>query len=238
MVNQEHPTVKPEGHTVRRFDGELSQLHLKALEMGGLALAQLKDALLALKHKDVALARAIAPRESRIDHLEIEADAEVLGLIARRCPMGGDLRMIMAVSKGITDLERIGDEAMRIASIAVQIYGNDGLDPGERLLRDVHIMGNFVVSAMEKALRAFDVLDEALANEVIGQQGQLEQEFEAGLRRLMTYVMEDARNIGFAVSVILIIKALERIGAHAQNLAEYVIFQVKGLDVRHQHEGS
>lgn len=223
-----------EGHTVRRFDGEMNQLHLKVLEMGGLALAQLRDALRALKNKDLALARGIAPRESQIDHLEVTADADVLGLIARRCPMGGDLRMVMAVSKSVTDLERIGDEAMRIANIALQIYGNDGSDPNEHLLRDVHVMGNFVVSALEKSLQAFDVLDESLANEAMAQQARLEEEFEAGLRRLITYVMEDARNIGFAVSVILIIKALERIGAHAQNVAEYVIFQARGLDVRHQ----
>jgi phosphate transport system protein len=236
MNPQEYPgiVVKPDGHTMRRFDGELSQLHLKALEMGGLALAQLQDALRALKHKDLELARRIAPRENQIDRLEVEADAEVLGLIARRCPMGGDLRMVMAVSKCVTDLERIGDEATRIASIALQVYGSGGSDPSEHLLRDVHVMGALVVDALAKALRAFDILDEALAREVISSQGQIEEEFEAGLRRLITYVMEDSRNIGFAVSVILAIKALERIGAHAQNLAEYVIFQVKGMDVRHQ----
>ncbi|BBL76567.1 phosphate signaling complex protein PhoU [Methylomagnum ishizawai] len=236
MSGQEQASAVPkvEGHTVRRFDGEMNQIHLKVLEMGGLALAQLKDALRALKNKDAALAQAIAPREDRIDHLEVEADAEVLGLIARRCPMGGDLRMVMAVSKSVTDLERIGDEAMRIASIAQQIYGKDGSEPGGPLLRDVHLMGDFVVEVVEDALRAFDLLDEDLATEVIAQQDRLEDEFEAGLRRLMTYVMEDARNIGFAISVILIIKALERIGAHAANLAEYVIFQVRGMDVRHQ----
>ena len=232
--DQSSVVVKAEGHTVRRFDGEMNQIHLKVLEMGGLALAQLRDALRALKNKDLALARGIAPRENQIDNLEIETDADVLGLIARRCPMGGDLRMVMAVSKSVTDLERIGDEAMRIANITLQIYGNDGSDPSEHLLRDVHVMGHFVVNAMEKALRAFDALDEPQAREIIEQHAQLEEEFEAGLRRLITYVMEDARNIGFAVSVILIIKALERIGAHAQNLAEYVIFQVKGMDVRHQ----
>ncbi len=236
MSDQEPASVvvKSEGHTVRRFDGEMNQIHLKVLEMGGLALAQLRDALKALKRKDLALAREIAPRENLIDNLEIEADADVLGLIARRCPMGGDLRMVMAVSKSVTDLERIGDEAMRIAHIALQIYGNDSCDPNEHLLRDVHVMGNFVVHALEKSLHAFDILDEALAKEVIDSQCHLEEEFEAGLRRLITYVMEDARNIGFAVSMILAIKALERIGAHAQNLAEYVIFQVKGMDVRHQ----
>lgn len=227
-------SMKAEGHTVRRFDGELNQLHLKVIEMGGLALAQLQDALRALKHKDLALARNVAPRENQIDLLEVETDANVVELIARRCPLGGDLRMVMAVSKSVTDLERIGDEAIRIANIALQIYGNDSCDPNDQLLRDVHIMGNFVVNTMGKALHALDTLDEVLAREIIENHRRIEDEFEAGLRRLITYVMEDARNIGFVVSMILTIKALERIGAHAQNLAEYVIFQVKGKDIRHQ----
>lgn len=234
MGQQENSVVKSEGHTVQRFDSELSQLHLKVLEMGGLALSQLRDALRALKSKDLSLARKIAPRENQIDLLEIETDAEVINLIARRGPMGGDLRMVMAMSKSVTDLERIGDEAVRIASIAVHIYGNGGSDPNDHLLRDVHVMGGFVVNALEQALRAFDTLDEIAARDVIDNHRHIEEEFEAGLRRLMTYVMEDARNVGFAVSMVLVIKALERIGAHAQNLAEYVVYQIRGQDIRHQ----
>jgi phosphate transport system protein len=226
--------AKPDGHTVRRFDGEMRQLHVKVLEMGELALAQLHDALQVLKQKDLGLVDELALRESRIDQLEVEADADVLGLIARRCPMGGDLRMVMASSKAVTDLERIGDEAMRIVGIAQQVYGDGETGPNEQLLRDVRIMGDFVAEALEQALRAFDVLDEALAEQVLEGGQRLEEAFEAGLRRLMTHVMEDVRNIGFAVNMILVIKALERIGAHAHNLAEYVVFQVEGLDIRHQ----
>ena len=226
--------VKTEGHTVKRFDAELNRLQLRVLEIGGLALSQIKDALHALKHKDLALARNIAPRENRIDLLEVETDADIIGLIARRCPVGGDLRLVMAVSKSVTDLERVGDEAIRLANIVLQIYGNGGGEPNERLLRDAYVMGSLAVNALEKALHAFDNLDEAAALDIIAAHRQLEEEFEAGLRRLMTYVMEDVRNIGFAVSMVLAIKGLERIGAHAQNLAEYVIYQVEGKDVRHQ----
>ncbi|MGZ8217177.1 phosphate signaling complex protein PhoU [Methylomagnum sp.] len=224
-----------EGHTVKRFDGEMNRLHLRVLEMGGLALAQLKDALHALKHKDLDLAQKIAPRESQIDLLEVETDADIVGLIARRCPLGGDLRMVMAISKTVTDLERIGDEAIRIANIVHQIYGNDGGTPSEHLLRDVNIMGELAVDALEKSLHAFDELDEFAAEALLETHDKLEEEFEAGLRRLITYVMEDSRNIGFAVSLVLAIKALERIGAHAHNVAEYVIYQVRGKDIRHQH---
>lgn len=227
-------SVKAEGHTVKRFDGELSRLQLRVLEIGGLALSQLKDALHALKHKDLVLARKIAPRENELDLLEVETDADIVSLIARRCPVGGDLRLVMSVSKSVTDLERIGDEAIRIANIALQIYRSGSIDPSDHMLRDVNVMGSLAVDTLEKVLHAFDKLDEASALEIIEAHRQLEEEFEAGLRRLLTYVMEDARNIGFAVSMVLIIKALERIGAHAQNLAEYVIYQVEGKDVRHQ----
>lgn len=227
-------TIQGEGHIVKRFDGELNDLHYRIIEMGGLALSQLRDALQTIKTKDVALARKISQRENELDLLEVEADAAIVELIARRCPLGGDLRTIMAVSKGVTDLERIGDEAVRVANIALQIYGNDANDPNEQLLRDVHVMGQMAVDALEKALNAFDRADDEMAREIIADHRAFEDEFEASLRRLMTYIMEDSRNIGFAVNTVLTIKALERIGAHAQNLAEYVIFQVKGKDVRHQ----
>jgi len=227
-------TIQSERHIVKRFDGELSRLHSRIVEMGELALAQLKDALRALEEKDMALARKVGRCESELDHLEVETDAAIVELIARRCPLGGDLRMIMAVSKGVTDLERIGDEAAKVANIALQIHGNDAGDPNEHLLRDVHVMGQMAVDALEKALKAFDRSDEAAAREIIVHHRAFEDEFEASLRRLMTYIMEDSRNIGFAINTVLAVKALERVGAHAQNLAEYVIFQVKGKDVRHQ----
>lgn len=227
-------TTQGEGHTVKRFDGELNALHFRIIEMGGLALSQLRDALQAIKTKDVALARKIGQRENELDLLEVETDGTIVEVLARRCPVGGDLRMIMAVSKGVTDLERIGDEAARVANIALQIYGNDTSNPNEHLLHDVHIMGRMAVDALEKALNAFDRSDEEMAREIIADHRAFEDEFEASLRRLITYIMEDSRNIGFAVNAVLAIKALERVGAHAQNLAEYVIFQVKGKDVRHQ----
>ncbi|BBA35225.1 uncharacterized protein sS8_3282 [Methylocaldum marinum] len=227
-------TIQGEGHIVKSFDGDMNQLHYRIVEMGGLALSQLKDALKAIKNKDLALAGKIGQRENELDLLEVETDAAIVELIARRCPVGGDLRMIMAVSKGVTDLERIGDEAVRVANIARHIYGTDTSDPNDHLLRDVHVMGEMAVNALERALEACDRSDEEAARDIIAGQRAFEDEFEASLRRLMTYIMEDSRNIGFAISMVLAVKALERVGAHAQNLAEYVIFQVRGKDVRHQ----
>lgn len=119
--------ITPEGHIVKRFDGELHRLHVRVLEIGGLALAQVKDALRALRQKDMTLAhKIIGQRESEIDLLEIEMDAEILGLIARRSPLGGDLRFVMAVSKSVTDLERIGAHAQNLAEYVIfQIKGKD-----------------------------------------------------------------------------------------------------------------
>lgn len=222
-----------DGHIVKRFDGELHRLHYRIQEMGALALNQVKDALRALKEQDVALARKIAQREHAMDLHEVNTDAEIVELLVRRCPKGSDLRMVMVVSKGVTDLERIGDEAVRIATISVQLCDENDGGLSEAWLDGVHVVGAMVVTAMQEALDAFDRLDAGKAREVIEGRRAIEDEFEAGLRRLMALVMEDPRNIGSAVSMVLIIKALERVGAHAQNLAEYVVYQVYGKDIRH-----
>jgi phosphate transport system protein len=149
-------------------------------------------------------------------------------------PLGGDLRVIMAVSKAVTDLERVGDEAVRGANIALQTYGADAGNPNDHLLHDVYVMGQMAVDALEKALNVFDRFDERAAREIIVYHSAFEDAFEASLRRLMTYIMEDSRNIGFAINTVLAVKALEHLGVRAQNLAEYVIFQIKEKDVRHQ----
>ncbi|HUL11206.1 MAG TPA: phosphate signaling complex protein PhoU [Methylococcaceae bacterium] len=223
-----------EGHTFKRYDGELNHLQYVVLEMGGLVHAQVAEALAAFKKRDIGLAHKVVAKDSEVDRLEVEADAEIVKLIARRCPVGSDLRLVMAVSKSVADLERVGDEAVKIASSVIQIFGNESGDPNGQLLRDVNIMGAMALASLKNALAVFDLWDEENARKVIESYGEMEEEFQSGLRRLMTYVMEDSRNIGFAVSVVLVIKALEHIGNHARNLAEYVIFQVKGEDIRHQ----
>jgi phosphate transport system protein len=223
-----------EGHTFKRYDGELNHLQYVVLEMGGLALSQVREALAAFRNRDIALAHKVVTTDSEVDRLEVEADAEIVKLIARRCPVGSDLRLVMAVSKSIADLERVGDEAVKIANSVIQIFGTESSDPNSQLLRDVNIMGSMALTSLKSALEVFDLWNEEKARQVIQSHREMEEEFQSGLRRLLTYVMEDSRNIGFAVSVVLVIKALEHIGHHAQNLAEYVIFQVKGEDIRHQ----
>jgi phosphate transport system protein len=221
-----------EGHIFKRYDGELHHLHYLVLEMGGLVLNQVATALSAFKDRDVALAQKVVAWDREVDQLEVRADDEIVKLIARRCPLASDLRMVMAVSKSISDLERIGDEAVRIAGLVIQLFGTDGSDPSLPLLRGVNRMGELAVTNLRAALGLFEVWDEARALAVIGSYRDMDEEFQTDLRLLMTYVIEDARNFGFAISVVLVIKALERIGHHAHNLAENVFFQVKGEDVR------
>ncbi|HUL12897.1 MAG TPA: phosphate signaling complex protein PhoU [Methylococcaceae bacterium] len=224
-----------EGHTFKRYDGELSHLHYLVLEMGALVLSQVREALAAFKGRDLALAHKVVPRDGEVDRLEVAADEEIVKLIARRSPVGSDLRMVMAVSKSVSDLERIGDEAVRIAGLVIQIFGSETNDPNSQLARDVNGMGVMAITSLKSAVELFDVWSEEKARAVIERHREMEEEFQSGLRRLMTYILQDSRNIGVAISLVLVIKSLERIGHHAQNLAEYTIFQVKGEDIRNQN---
>ncbi len=223
-----------EGHIIKRYDGELSHLHYLVLEMGGLVAGQVRDAVEAFKTRDAVLAHKVVSLDSEVDRLEVRADDEIVELLARRCPVSSDLRMVIAVSKSVSDLERIGDEAVRIAGLVIELFGHEGSDPNGQMLRDVNRMGDLALNSLRQAVEVFDVWDEAKAQRVIANHREMDEQFQSDLRHLLTYVLEDTRNIGYAIGVVLVIKALERIGHHAQNLAEYVIFQVRGEDVRHR----
>ena len=223
-----------EGHIIRRYDGELDHLRLSVLEMGGLVVNLLGNALIAFKTQDEDLARQAVAMDNEVDQLEVDVDQEIAKIIAKRCPVSSDLRMVMAVSKSVSDLERIGDEAVRIAGLAIQLIESEGGEPNSQMLRDVNRIGDMAISGLRNAIEVFDVWDEDKALQVIENHRNMEEEFQADLRHLLTYILEDYRNIGFAISVVLVIKALERIGHHAQNLAEYAVFQVCGEDIRSQ----
>lgn len=223
-----------EGHILKRYDGELNHLHYLTLEMGGLVLAQVRDALESFKARDAGLAQKVVMQDAEVDRLEVLADDEIVQVLAKRCPVSSDLRMVITVSKSVSDLERIGDEAVRIAGLVIQLFGEESADPNSQMLRDVKRMGDMALTSLRQAIEVFDVWDEVKAKQIIDNHREMDEEFQADLRRLLTYVLEDTRNIGYAISVVLVIKALERIGHHAQNMAEYVIFQVQGEDIRHQ----
>lgn len=226
-----------EGHTHKRFDGELVNLHLKVLEMGGLALDQLRLARLALKEKDLRFAHQVIERDVEVDELEVTIDEEIANILARRNPMAKDLRAVLAFSKIIGELERIGDEAVKAATLALQMYDNDGSDPSTSMLRDISSMGRLVYAMLKDCLQILDHLDAERALEIVAGHSEVDAEFQASVRRLATFIMEDARCVGHSIKVVLCMKALERIGDHSRNLAEYVVFLVNGKDVRHIRNG-
>lgn len=225
-----------EGHTVRRYDGDLTNLNLMVLEMGGLVIEQCRDALAALRKGDAELAARVLEREDRVDQLELELDDNIWWLVGQRAPVGRDLRLVVAVSKAVTDLERVGDEAARVARATQAILAQSPeRRPGGKLLHDVQTMGRLALGYLQDAVTLYDSFDADKADVLITRDVELDDEFQASLRRVSTFLMEDARNVGHVVSVVLMTKAFERIGDHARNLSEYLIYLIRGRDVRHPH---
>jgi len=222
------------GHTVKRFDNEMRKLHDYVLDMGERVKKQILDAVKALDDEDPIAAREVIRRDRDINQLDVEIDEEIIRLIAKRQPMAKDLREILAIGKIVTDLERVGDQARKIARLVIQLYDHEGPPPNSQLLRDIPHMAAFCHEMVTNSLRAFDTLNLELAVETIKQDKELGEEFKAGLRRLSTYLMEDARSVGHVVEVVLGLRALERIGGHAKNIGGYVVFLITGRDVRHE----
>jgi phosphate transport system protein len=223
-----------EGHTVQRYNGELNNLHLQALEMGGLVLDQVKHAQMALKNKDLNGANAVLERENEVDNLELGIDEQLITIMAKRGPVARDLRVIMSISRTVTDLERIGDEAARIAHLVKNLYESERSQPSGHLMRDVITMGQLALEMLQESLASFDSLNATHARALVCRENELDMEFQSSLRRLATFLLEDARNVGHAIYIVLLTKAVERIGDHARNIAEYVIYMVRGEDVRHR----
>ena len=225
--------ISQDAHTVKQFDVQLANLRNLVLEMGGLVEEQIKHAIKALDDEDITASREVISRDQIINGLQVKADEDCVSLIALRQPLGSDLRLIMSLSKIITDLERIGDEAEKIARMTIKIYEGVSSPPSAKLLRDVAPMAKLAQNMLHGCLDALARLDVEKAVEVAQGDDELDQEFQSALRRLITYMMEDPRTIGHAINVIFIVKALERIGDHSKNIAEYIIYLVKGKDVRH-----
>ena len=226
-------TGSNEEHTVKRFDQDLAALNSLVLKMGGLVEEQISRAVSAITEEDLELARDVIARDHVVNFMDVQADERIVNLLALRQPMGKDLRTITSLGKTVTDLERIGDEAERIARMSIQIYESGGGPPNHALLRDLFPMSKLAAAMLHSALDSLARLDVEQAIETARGDTELDQEFQAALRRLATYIMEDARNVGHAINVIFAVKSLERIGDHSKNIAEYVIYLVKGKDVRH-----
>lgn len=207
-----------EGHISRSFDGALVALHLRVIEMGGLVLDQVREAAAAYTEWDSAGALRVIEREQNVNAYDRSIDVDQMTLIARRQPMASDLRVIIALSKAVADLERAGDEATKIART---VLGHGGR-PGPGTTRDARHLGRLAVSLLRLSLEALDRLDFALAGEVIDRDRDLDEEYSAGLRRLLTRAMEDPRHFDVALEAAFVLKSLERIGDHARNLGRHI----------------
>ncbi len=218
-------------HTLKQFDTELEEIRSRVLQMGGLVEQQIMQAIEALTTGHVALARQVMENDHRVNALEVAIDEDCSTVIARRQPAAKDLRMIMTVVKTITDLERIGDEAAKIARMTLSLYSNDR--PTMPRTSEIQHVADVAVGMLRNALDSFARLDLAVAARVVRQDEQVDSEFKAILRQLITFMMEDPRTISHALDIMFIAKSIERIGDHSKNMSEYVVYLVKGKDVRH-----
>jgi phosphate transport system protein len=222
----------PTEHTYKQFDAELEAVRANVLKMGGLVEEQITNAVEALVQGDLKLAELVDTNDHNVNALEVAIDEDCTNIIARRQPTASDLRMVMMVVKTITDLERIGDEAAKIARMARLIH------QGERRISlprfsEVKYMADMVLDMLRKALDAFARLDATKAVEIGRQDQDVDEEFRLNLRHLITYMMEDPRTISVFIDILFVTKAIERMGDHAKNMSEYVVYMVKGKDVRH-----
>jgi len=221
----------PDKHLSSQFDNDLNALCGSLLEMGGLVESQVSIAMKAFSQLDGDLADQVMVREAEVNDFEITIDQACTELIARRQPTARDLRLVMAVSKAITNLERAGDEADRIARRTKHIMedsASHGINTAE-----IRLSGQMAVSLLRRSLDCFARLDTKAAAEVVNEDKQIDEEFKAFVRKLTSYMAEDPRTISVGLDMLSIAKAVERIGDHSKNIAEFVIYIVKGTDVRH-----
>jgi phosphate transport system protein len=218
-------------HASKQYDLDLGSIRSRVLAMGGLVESQIRRALDALATGDAALADAVVADDHRVNAMEVALDGDCSHLIVRRQPAASDLRMIFAITKTVTDLERIGDEAQKIARMAKNLQERGGTQAPPVV--QVRHAAEAAISMLRRTLDAFARLDVDTARAVIRDDAGIDTEFRSILRQLITFMMEDPRTITTALEIVWIAKAIERIGDHAKNMAEYVIYIVEGTDVRH-----
>jgi phosphate transport system protein len=217
-------------HISRRFDEDLERVRNRVLQMGGFVEQQLQSAVTALVEADSSLGERVAGEDHKVNSMEVSIDEECSRILATRGPAASDLRLIVAALKTITDLERIGDEAERIASIAARLATMER--PADRY-REIRHLGHLAQHMVHNALDALARLDAEAALVVCRNDRVIDQEYEALQRQCITFMMEDPRTIRRALDVMWVARALERIGDHAKNICEYVVYLVHGKDIRH-----
>lgn len=217
-------------HISQQYNNELDDIRKHLAEMGGMAQRQVNDAIAALVEADIAKADLVVRADKMVNSMEMSIDEECIRILARRQPAASDLRLVIAVTKAITDLERVGDEASKIARQAIAM-STEGMAP--RGYVEVRHIGGLVSSMLQSALDAFARLDMDMATEVVKMDRTVDMEYSTAMRELVTFMMEDPRSITRVLNIMWSLRALERIGDHARNLAQYVIYLVNGEDVRH-----
>ena len=217
-------------HISGQYNAELEEVRTHFLAMGGLVEKQVTDSINALLDADSALAASVQDNDRRINQMESGIDEEIIRILARRQPAASDLRMIIAIGKSITDLERMGDEAAKIARAALSLC-EEGESPRGYL--ECRHIGNQVRLMIHEALDAFAHFDANQAFKVMQADAEIDMEYKTATRALVTYMMEDPRAISRVLNVMGVLRSLERIGDHARNISEQLIFLVKGTDVRH-----
>jgi phosphate transport system protein len=221
-------------HIASRFDEDLNRLRTHVLQMGGLVETQLSAAIDAYSNGEVGYVKNIVETDRKVNDLEVQIDDDCAHIIAMRQPAASDLRLVLGISRLVTDLERAGDEAKKIAKGVRRIYDN-GHMPAQYAVGVRHL-AEAALTMVRQSLDAFARLDSELAKNVIRADDGVDVEFKSIMRQLITHMMEDPRTITVAIDILAIARAIERIGDHAKNIAEHVIYIVDGRDIRHNKE--
>ncbi len=221
----------PEKHLSSQFDSELNSVSSRVMELGGLVESQIAQAIYALSHLSIETVEQVVEIETRVNAMEVEIDRDLSSIIGRRQPTARDLRLLIAISKATANLERAGDEATKIARMVKSIIESGagrGLPSSE-----LRVASDLAIALLRKALDSFARLDVVSAVAIMKEDDAIDQEFDGFVRKLVTYMMEDPRTISPSLDLLFLAKAIERIGDHAKNIAELIIYIVKGTDVRH-----
>ncbi len=218
-------------HISAQFDSELNSVSSRVMELGGHVESQIRQAIHSVSHFSIESADEVLRIEEKVNAMEVEIDRDLASIIGRRQPTARDLRLLMAISKTTANLERAGDEASKIARMVKSIIASGVAR--QMPTSDLRVESELAAELLRKALDAFARLDVAAAVTILKEDDQIDQEFDGFVRKLITYMMEDARTISPSLDLLFVAKAIERIGDHAQNIAELIIYIVKGADVRH-----
>ena len=221
----------PEKHLSTQFDSELTSVSSQMMEMGGLVESQIRQAIYSLSQFSMEASERVTANESRVNAMEVEIDHALSSIIARRQPTARDLRLLIAISKTTANLERVGDEAEKIARMVRSIIQSGA--PRSLPSLELRVAADLASGLLNKALDAFARLDVSAAVAILKEDDLIDQEFDGFVRKLVTYMMEDPRMISPSLDLLFLAKAIERIGDHSKNIAEFIIYVVKGEDVRH-----